>query len=86
MQYSRWVNLLLAAGAAVCGVSAAAALDRDAGWVEQRIREWQPTEKERSLERIGWAKELRTALRLGAERARPVFLFTLDGRMGVGRC
>jgi hypothetical protein len=42
--------------------------------------------EERRLDEIGWAKDIREALRLSRESRRPVFLFTLDGRMGIGRC
>jgi hypothetical protein len=65
---------------------AAAGAARDAGWVEQRVREWQPTASEKRWEQIGWASDIREAIRLGKEHRRPVFLFTLDGRMNVGRC
>ena len=58
----------------------------DAAWVEQRVQEWQPTAREKRWETIGWAKTIQGAIRLGKEHNRPVFLFTLDGRMGVGRC
>jgi hypothetical protein len=55
-------------------------------WVDARIREWQPKPSERKLDLVGWAKDIRDAIRLGREHQRPVFLFTLDGRMDVGRC
>ncbi len=64
----------------------AATGERDAAWVEQRVAAWQPTERERRWETIGWAKDIRDAIRLGKQHGRPVFLFTLDGRMNVGRC
>jgi len=78
---------LICAGllAALAGGSVAQA-DRDPAWVEQRVQQWQPTARERRWESIGWAKDIREAIRLGKERQRPVFLFTLDGRMNVGRC
>lgn len=72
--------LLLGVGASGAGAP------RDAAWVEQRFREWQPTAREKAWEQIGWARDIREAIRLGKEHTRPVFLFTLDGRMGVGRC
>ena len=61
-------------------------ITRDLAWVEQRVRQWQPTAKERRWEEIGWAKDIRDALRLGQRHRRPVFLFTHDGRLNVGRC
>jgi hypothetical protein len=55
-------------------------------WVEQRVRELQPTAKEKRFDEIGWAEDIRDALRLAKEHQRPVFLFTHDGRMNIGRC
>lgn len=60
--------------------------ERGAAWVEQRVRAWQPTARERRWEQIGWARDLRHARRLARESRRPVFLFTHDGRLNVGRC
>ena len=59
---------------------------RDAAWVRQRAQEWQPTARERRWETIGWASGLREALRLASAHQRPVFLFTHDGHLNVGRC
>jgi hypothetical protein len=55
-------------------------------FVTKRVRDWRTTPAERRLDEVGWAKNIRSALRLGKEHRRPVFLFTLDGRMGTGRC
>jgi len=55
-------------------------------WVEQRVRELQPTAKEKRFDQIGWARDIREAKRLAKEHQRPVFLFTHDGRMNIGRC
>lgn len=75
---------------AVLGVAAMALLSAwipsDSGTVDQRVREWQPTARERRWEQIGWAKDLLTAERLAKSSRRPVFLFTHDGRLNVGRC
>jgi hypothetical protein len=61
--------------------------DRDvADWVQKRVRDWQPTAEDRRFDEIGWAKDLRTAERLAKDNNRPVFLFTHDGHMAVGRC
>jgi hypothetical protein len=54
--------------------------------VQKRLREWQPRREERRLDEIGWVRNILDAERLGREHGRPVFLFTLDGRMDVGRC
>lgn len=77
-------------GAPLTGAPAAATGDRatagGSAWVSRRVEAWQPTASERSWSTIGWAAGLGEALRLGKEHKRPIFLFTLDGRMGAGRC
>jgi hypothetical protein len=55
-------------------------------WVDARIGERTPPPEERRFDEIGWAKDVRDALRLAREHKRPVFLFTHDGRMNLGRC
>jgi hypothetical protein len=60
--------------------------DRVAAWVEKRVADWQPTADDRRFDEIGWVPGIRDALRLGKEHNRPVFLFTHDGHMAVGRC
>jgi hypothetical protein len=61
--------------------------DRElAAWVGKRVEDWQPTPEERRFDEIGWAKDIREAERLAKEHNRPVFLFTHDGHMAVGRC
>jgi hypothetical protein len=55
-------------------------------WVDARIQERTPPPEERRFDDIGWAKDVRDALRLAREHKRPVFLFTHDGRMNLGRC
>jgi hypothetical protein len=55
-------------------------------WVEKRVQAWQPTAAERRFDDIGWVKDIREAERLAKEHNRPVFLFTHDGRMAIGRC
>ena len=54
--------------------------------IEQRVALSAPAAGERRLDEIGWAKDIREALRLAKENHRPVFLFTHDGRMAAGRC
>jgi hypothetical protein len=54
--------------------------------VHQRIREWQPTRDERMIDAIGWARTILDGERLARQHGRPLFLFTLDGRMDLGRC
>jgi hypothetical protein len=57
-----------------------------AAWVDERVERWRPRPEERRLDEIGWARDIRDALRVSGESRRPVFLFTHDGRMGIGRC
>ena len=54
--------------------------------VERRVAELQPRADEKRFDEIGWAKDIREALRLARQHNRPVFLFTHDGRMNIGRC
>ena len=54
--------------------------------IDERVQKWQPTEKELRWRRIDWALDIRDALKRARETGRPVFLFTHDGRLGVGRC
>jgi hypothetical protein len=61
--------------------------DRDvADWVQKRVHDWQPTADDRRFDEIGWAKDIRAAEKLAKDNNRPVFLFTHDGHMAVGRC
>lgn len=62
------------------------AMAEDFAIIEQRIRELQPTAREKRFDEIGWAKDIRHAKALAREHNRPVFMFTHDGRMNLGRC
>ena len=42
-----------------------------------------PTAEEKRFDEIGWAPDIRAAERLAKERGRPVFLFTMDGRINT---
>jgi hypothetical protein len=55
-------------------------------WTDGRVAQWRPTAAERRFDEIGWAQSLTAARRLSAESGRPVFLFTLDGEIAIGRC
>jgi hypothetical protein len=55
-------------------------------WVDERIDQFQPTEADRRFDEIGWAKDILDARQLAQQHGRPVFLFTHDGRMAIGRC
>ena len=71
----------------ICLATAAPAAETDeSAWVEKRVRELQPTAKEKRFDEIGWAEDIRDAKRLAKQHQRPVFLFTHDGRMNIGRC
>ena len=61
-------------------------LFEDLSWIEKRIDEWQPKPSERKFDQIGWLRDIRSALELGKKHDRPIFLFTHDGRMAIGRC
>jgi hypothetical protein len=54
--------------------------------VDERVKERQPAQAERRMDEVGWVADVRIALKLAREHNRPVFLFTHDGRMNVGRC
>jgi hypothetical protein len=55
-------------------------------WTDERAAGWQPTAAERRFDEIGWVESLTAARKLSVESGRPVFLFTLDGRIAIGRC
>lgn len=55
-------------------------------WTERRVAEWKPKAGERRFDEISWAKDIRTARQLAQSSQRPVFIFTMDGRINIGRC
>ena len=55
-------------------------------WVDQRVKDWQPTKDERRFDEIGWAKDIREAKHPGKQHDPPVFLFTMKGHVAIGRC
>jgi hypothetical protein len=57
-----------------------------ADFLAKRMQQWQPTVAERVFDDIAWVKDIREALRLSKQHKRPVFLFTHDGRINIGRC
>jgi len=75
--------LLFLAALAVFRTSAGALTPDE---IEKRVALSAPADGERRLDEIGWAGDIRQALQLAKEHQRPVFLFTHDGRMAVGRC
>ena len=70
------------------GLSAAGPVPDDQlrSTVDARAAEWWPTAAEKRFDAIGWAADLRTARKLAADHDRPVFLFTMDGLVNLGRC
>jgi len=54
--------------------------------VDDRLARWWLTPDERRFDQIAWARDIREALKLSAQSQRPVFLFTMDGRVNTGRC
>jgi hypothetical protein len=68
------------------GVLDAQTETKDQAWVQARVQEIEVKKEERRLDEIGWAKDIRDAERLAKQSGRPVFLFTHDGRLNIGRC
>ena len=54
--------------------------------VDRQVADWQPTADEKRFDQIGWCASLLEAEKLAREHQRPIFVFTHDGRMNVGRC
>ena len=57
-----------------------------AAWVDRKVADCAPKPEERRFDRTGWLTDIRSSLALAKKHDRPVFLFTHDGRMGLGRC
>lgn len=55
-------------------------------WVEKTVAERQPRPEDKRFDEIGWAPDIRTAIKLGIEHNRPIFLSTGQGRINTGRC
>ena len=86
------MKALLFSAAVALGLSATAAPAPPAPagdvkeWVDAKVAECAPKPEERRFDQTGWLTDIRSALKLAKEHNRPVFLFTHDGRMGLGRC
>jgi hypothetical protein len=78
--------VVYALGVVLATAGAVRAADDVKAPVDARVAEWWPTAAEKRFDAIGWAPDLRAARRLAAENQRPVFLFTMDGRVNTGRC
>jgi hypothetical protein len=55
-------------------------------WVEKTVAERQAPAEDKRFDEIGWVTDVRTAIKLGKEHNRPIYLFTGDGRINTGRC
>ena len=86
----RWSKITLTVTACIAAMVAGTAEPqpgaRDLAWVEKRAQELEPAARERRIDEIGWASDIRHAERLAGEHGRPVFLFTHDGHINTGRC
>jgi hypothetical protein len=83
-----WFAALLAG---LCLISSASAEEKPddsevVAWVAKAVADRQPTAQERRLDEIGWVKDIRSAIELGKKHNRPIFLFTMKGRINLGRC
>jgi hypothetical protein len=55
-------------------------------WVEKTVAERQVTPEDKRFDEISWVTDIRTAINLGKEHTRPIFLYTGTGRINTGRC
>jgi hypothetical protein len=78
----------LLSGVVMAGCATAGSISdaKVVGWVEKTVAERQPTASDKRFDEIGWVTDIRTAIRLGKEHNRPIFLYTGDGRINTGRC
>jgi hypothetical protein len=87
---NRWSKITFTIAAVFAALGARSAepkpAARDFAWVEKRAQELEPAARERRIDEIGWASDIRQAERLASEHNRPVFLFTHDGHINTGRC
>jgi hypothetical protein len=81
------VGLLLAGAVATsCATGGTVSDGNVVRWVEKTVAERQPRAEDKRFDEIAWVTDLRTAIKLGKESNRPIFLFTGDGRINTGRC
>jgi hypothetical protein len=89
MRLTRFFPALAAGLLMLPGLWAAApppAGDRVQTVVHERVAAWWPRAEEKRFDQIGWAADIRAARKLAAKHDRPLFLFTMDGRVNLGRC
>jgi hypothetical protein len=72
--------------ATACATGGAISDGKVVGWVEKTIAERQPPAKDKLFDQIAWVTDIRTAIQLGKQYNRPIFLYTGDGRINTGRC
>jgi hypothetical protein len=77
------IGSLSATGCATGGTISDAKIAR---WVEKTVAERQAPPEDKRFDEIGWAPDIRTAIKLGKEHNRPILLFTVNGRINTGRC
>jgi hypothetical protein len=89
MRLTRFAPALAAGLLVLAGARAAdprTADERVRAVVDERVAQWWPKPDEKRFDQIGWVADIRTARKLAAKHNRPVFLFTMDGRVNLGRC
>ena len=84
MRFPVIATLLLCCGAA--SAPTAPPSGDASSYVDAKVAACSPKPEERRFDQTGWLTDIRSALALAKEHNRPVFLFTHDGRMGLGRC
>jgi len=80
------IVLILTACQGAAGDEKAASLADLKEMIDRRVADWEPTADEKRFDQIGWCTSLLEAEKLARQHRRPIFLFTHDGRMNVGRC
>jgi hypothetical protein len=89
MRVTQLAPVLAAGLLMLAGLRAAGPLpadDRVQARVDEQLTDWWPKPEEKRFDQIGWVTDIRTARKLAADYNRPVFLFTMDGRVNLGRC
>jgi len=54
-------------------------------WVRAKVESLQPTPEDRKFDEIGWTNSIVEAEKFARDNNRPVFLFTQNGRIEIGR-
>ena len=88
-QYQSWrgaIFFLILTTSAVAGEESPESFRQLRERIDRRVVEWQPSAEEKRFDQIGWCTSLLEAEKLARRHERPIFLFTHDGRMNVGRC